>query len=94
MRFLRALITLLVMASCVPGPTVPAPFPDLSTAPSQHAVQPSANQPTAAATTVSFSSAAMRRRAGKKWPWIVAGVVVVGVVVVLIAISGEKGLGY
>lgn len=95
MRFLRPLLALLVIASCVPGPTVPAPNPDLPTAPPQYSVQPIADQRISAAATVSLSSEAMRRRAGKKWPWIVAGVVVVAVVIIIVASSGGSGgLGY
>lgn len=93
MRLPRPLIALLLTASCTLGaPTAaPVPVPDAQAPLQQYADQPTRAAAATATSARSAEAAAMQRRAGKKWPWIVAGVVVVGVVVVLIASGGGYG---
>ncbi len=103
MRLPRPLLLLIVTASCALAgtPATPAPTQDSPTAPQQYSAAPTndltaPSAPTALsasiATALPASSAMAKRRAGKTWPWIVAGVLVVGLVIVLVASSGNGGV--
>lgn len=82
MRLPRPLIALLLTASCSFGAptTTPVPTRDAQAPLAQYTEQPKADSPAEAA--------AMQRRAGKKWPWIVAGAAVATIVIILIASGG------